>query len=211
MTARAHGSHPSGWEVHPCEPFEDTVNKSRIRPRLATLLAVATIGAVSLGLTGAGSANADNDKSKPPPVPTPSNQPVATMTIHPSSGQPFSVPVHSLQHGVGVGISSPSGGTRQTSQPSVSEMTLTRNTDSISPVLFGYITRGTNLPEVELTGSLPDGTPFEYELTDVLISGLSTSAGGSSFNESLSLNFTKIRTTVGASSAAYDLATNTSS
>jgi type VI protein secretion system component Hcp len=184
---------------------------SRIRPRLATLLAVATIGAVSLGLTGSGSANAGNDKAKPP-APIATNQPVATMTIRPSSGQPFSVPVYSLQHGLGVGISSPSGGgTRETSLPSVSEMTLTRQTDSISPVLFGYLTRGTNLPKVELTGSLPDGTPFEYELTNVLISGLSTSAGGSTFSESMSLNFTKISTTVGASSAAYDLAANASS
>lgn len=183
------------------------MNNSRSRPRLATVLAVAAIGAVSLGLTGAGSAAAGNDKSKPP-APIPRDQPVVTMTIHPSGGQPFSVPVYSLQEGVGVGISSPSSGTRTTSRPSVSEMTLSRKTDSISPVLFGYVTRGTNLPEVELAGSLPDGTPFEYELTDVLISGFSTSAGGSSFSESVSLNFTKIRMTVGGSSAAYDLATN---
>ena len=133
------------------------------------------------------------------------------MTIHPASGQPFSVPVYSLQQGVGVGVSSGSGGTRQTSQPSVSEMTVTRRTDSISPVLFGYVTRGTVLPEVELVGSLPDGTSFGYELTDVIISGFSTSAGGKSFSESVSLNFTKIRTTVGAASAAYDLLTNSSS
>lgn len=187
------------------------MNISRIRPRLASLLAVAAIGAVSLGLVGAGSATADNEKAKPPPVPTPGNQPVATMTIHPPSGEPFSIPVHSLQHGAGVGVSGASGGSRQTSQPSVTEMTVTRNTDSTSPVLFGYLTWGTNLPEVELAGSLPDGTPFEYELTDVLISGHSTAAGGSSFSESLSLNFTKITTTVGANSATYDLVTNSSS
>lgn len=183
---------------------------SRIRPRLATVLAVAAIAVVSLGLTGAGTADAGSDKSKPP-APTPSNRPVATMVIHPSGGQPITVPVYSLQEGVGVGVSSSSGGTRETSRPSVSEMIVTRKTDSISPVLFGYITRGTTLPEVDLTGSLPDGTPFEYELTDVIVAGLSTSAGGSAFNESLSLNFTKIKTTVGANSATYDLATNKAS
>jgi type VI protein secretion system component Hcp len=186
------------------------VKTSRIRPRLATVLAVATIGAVSLGLTGAGSATAGNNQAKPP-APVATSQPVATMTIRPSEGQPFSVPVYSLQHGVGIGISSASGGNREASQPSVSEMTLTRKTDSISPVLFGYVTRGTNLPEVELVGSLPDGTPFEYKLTDVYISGLATSAGGNSFSESLSLNFAKITTTVGANSVTYDLAANVTS
>ena len=64
---------------------------------------------------------------------------------------------------------------------------------------------------MELTGSLPDGTPFEYEPAEGFISGFSTSAGGSSFSESVALNFTKITTRVGASSAAYDLANNQSS
>ena len=201
---------PSGWDVHPREPMEDIVNNPRIRPRLATVLAVAAIGAVSFGLTGAGSADAGNVKSKAP-APTPTDQPVATMTIHPSGEEPFSVPVYTLQEGVGVGISSPAGGTREASRPSVSEMTVSRKTDSTSPVLFGYITRGMTLPEVDLTGTLPDGTPFEYELTDVILSGFSTSAGGSSFSESLSLNFTKIVTTVGANSAGYDLATDKAS
>jgi type VI secretion system secreted protein Hcp len=185
------------------------MNISPIRPRLATVLAVAAIGAVSVGLTGAGSADA-GDKSKTP-APTPGDQPVATMTIHPSGEEPFSVPVYSLQDGVGVGVSSPAGGTRETSRPSVSEMTVSRKTDSTSPVLFRYITRGTILPEVDLSGTLPDGTAFEYELTDVILSGFSTSAGGSSFSESLSLNFTKIVTTVGGNSAGYDLATDKAS
>jgi type VI protein secretion system component Hcp len=186
------------------------VKNSRLRPRLATALAVAAIGAVSLGLTGAGSADANSGKANPP-APAVSNQPVATMTIQPSGEEPFSIPVYSLQNGVGVGVGSPTGGNRETSRPSVSEMTVTRKTDSVSPILFGYITQGTMLPEVQLTGSLPDGTPFEYELTDVLISGFSTSAGGNSFSESLSLNFTKITTTVGANSATYDLVANVAS
>jgi type VI secretion system secreted protein Hcp len=195
---------PSGWDVHPREHSEVTMNSSRIRPRLTTALAVAAIGVASFGLTGAGSADAAKPK---PPAPTPSDQPVATMTIHPSGEAPFSVPVYTLQEGVGVGVSSPTGGTRETSKPSVSEMVVTRKTDSTSPVLFSYITRSTTLPEVDLAGTLPDGTPFAYELTDVILSGFSTSAGSSSFSESLSLNFTRIKTTVGANSAGYDLAT----
>jgi type VI protein secretion system component Hcp len=181
---------------------------SRIHPRLATVLAVAVIGAVSLTLTGAGSAGAGKPR---PPAPTPTGQPAATLTIHPASGQPVSFPVDSLQWGAGVGVSSPASGPRQASPPSVSEMTVTRKTDSTSPSLFGYLTRGTILPEVELSGALPDGTPFGYELTDVIISGFSTSAVGPQLSESLSLNFAAFTTSVGASSASYDLTTSTSS
>lgn len=184
------------------------MDTSRIRPRLATVLAVAAIGAVSFGLTGAG--NADAAKPKPP-APTPGDQPIATMTIHPDGAQPFDVPVYSLQEGVGVAISSPAGGTREASKPSVSEMVVSRKTDSTSPTLFRYITTGTKLPEVDLAGTLPDGTPFEYVLTDVLLSGVSTSAGGGTSNESVSLNFAKIRTTVGANSVEYDLETTKTS
>lgn len=182
------------------------MKNARIRPRLATVVAVAAIGAISFGLTGAGAADAGNNKAKPP-APTPTDQPVATMTIHPDGGELFSVPVDSLQGGVGVGVSAPVGGTRETSTPSVSEITVTHKTDAYSPILFRYITTGTNLPNVELTGSLPDGTPFKYELANVIISGLSTSAGGATFSDSVSLNFTRIRTTVGSNSASYDLAT----
>lgn len=199
---------PSGWDVHPREHSEDTMNTSRIRPKLTTALAVAAIGVVSLGLTGAGSADAAKPK---PPEPTPTDQPVATMTIHPDGGEPFTTPVYSLQDGVGVGVSSPGGGTREASRPSVSEMVVTRKTDSTSPLLFSYITRTAILPEVDLAGTLADGTPFSYELTDVILTGFSTSAGGSSFSESLSLNFTKIETTVGGNSAGYDLATGKAS
>ena len=88
---------------------------------------------------------------------------------------------------------------------------MTRSTDSTSPVLFGFLTRGTVLPKVEIAGSLPGGTPFSYELTDVIISGFSSSAGGSSFAESMSLNFTKIKMTVGDNTTTYDLAQNITS
>jgi hypothetical protein len=186
------------------------VNPVRSRPRLATALAVAIIGALSFGLTGAGSADAGKPTPTPPP-PDATSKPVASMTVHPPTGSDITVPVYSLQWGAGLGVSSPSGGTRATSNPSISELTVSRNTDSTSPVLFGYLTRATTLPVVTLTGALPDGTPFEYELRDVIISGFSSSAGGSSYQESLSLNFTKIIDTVGGNSTAYDLVTATGS
>jgi type VI secretion system secreted protein Hcp len=187
------------------------VNTSPFRPRLATTLAVGLIGALSLGLTLVGSADAGNGRTTPPPVPNRSGQPAATMVIHPSSGEDITTEVSSLQVGVGVGVTSPSGAGRSTSAPSVSEMVVTRRTDSNSPVLFSYITRGTVFPQVTLTGALPDGTPVEYVLENVILSGFSTAAGGADWSESLSLNFAKITTTVGPNSATYNLATNTTS
>ncbi|TWH02372.1 Hemolysin-coregulated protein (uncharacterized) [Nocardioides sp. J9] len=179
---------------------------SRTRARLAAVLAVGAIGAVSIGLTSVGTADAD--KGGKPPKPEPGTSAVATMTIHPSSGDPIEVEVTSLQTGVGVSVSgSAASGQREASRPSLTEMNVTRSTDSTSPVLFGYITTGTLLPEVELAGTLPDGTPFEYELGDVFLSSQASAAGDENFTESLSLNFASIRTTVGGNSAAYDQGT----
>ena len=188
------------------------MTRSLNRPRTATVIAVAVLGAVSLGLSGAGSADAG--KPKPPPTAS-TDKPVAMMTIDPTAnqdGDEIVVPVYSLQWGAGLGVGSAAGGgPRTTSQPSVSEMTVTRKTDSTSPVLVGYLTTATTLPLVTLTGHLPDGTPFEYDLTDVIISGHSSSAGGSSYSDAVSLNFTKITTTVGSSSTTYNLATGQTS
>jgi type VI protein secretion system component Hcp len=186
------------------------VNTSRFRPRLATTLAVGLIGALSLGLTLVGSADAGSGRTTPPPVPNRSGQPAATMVIHQSSGEDITTEVSSLQVGVGVGVSN-SGPGPMPSNPQVSEMVVTRTTDSNSPVLFSYITQGTRLYMLTLTGALPDGTPVEYVLENVILSGFSTAAGGADWSESLSLNFAKITTTVGPNSATYNLATNTTS
>jgi type VI secretion system secreted protein Hcp len=137
------------------------------------------------------------------------------------------IELQSVQWGVGRGISSPTGGTnREASAPSISELTLTKTLDSSTPKLFLNAVGGSGvIPKVELhfvdtssTGGA--GTVFySLELTNVLVSGLSTSAAAGSDRpqESISLNFTKIEmkysivdekggtTVVGAE--GYDLAT----
>lgn len=183
------------------------MKNSRIRSGLAAAVAVATIGVVSLGLTGAESAAGDIKAKPATPTPVATDQPIGTMTVTPPGGAAFDVDIYSLQVGAGVAVSDASGAGRTTSRPSVSEMVVTRKVDSKSPIFFRYLTTGRILPEVDVVGTLKDGTAFAYELSNVIISGQSASAGGSDFGENMSLNFTKITTAVGAESTTYDLAT----
>ncbi|MEW9617650.1 type VI secretion system tube protein Hcp [Shinella sp. S4-D37] len=107
------------------------------------------------------------------------------------------IEVHSLQFGVGRGISTPTGATtnRESSQPSVSEVVITKMLDSSSTALFAESVTGTAGKKVEIhlvnTGD-PGDTYVEYTLTDSLISGYSVSSGGDRPSESISINFTKI-------------------
>ena len=107
------------------------------------------------------------------------------------------IEVQSLQFGVGRGISTPTGGAtnRESSQPSVSEVVITKMLDSASTALFAESVTGTAGKKVEIhlvnTGD-PGDTYVEYTLTDSLISGYSVSSGGDRPSESISINFTKI-------------------
>lgn len=105
--------------------------------------------------------------------------------------------VSSLQFGVGRAISTPSGSTanREASEPSVSEVTLTKLMDESSPHLLieacvGAVSKKTEIHLVS-TGS-PGVTYAEYTLTNTLVSAYSMSTGGDRPSESISLNFTKI-------------------
>jgi type VI secretion system secreted protein Hcp len=110
------------------------------------------------------------------------------------------IEVGSVQWGVGRAISSPAGGNREASVPSISEITLTKTLDSTSPKLFllavgGGIPAGVTvkLHLVDTTGGT--GTVFyELILSNVLVSSQSNSAspGDGRPQESISLNFTKI-------------------
>lgn len=117
--------------------------------------------------------------------------------------------ITSFQFGVGLGISSGGGGGRQTSAPSVSEVTVTKLMDSTSPSLFGAITRARVSDPVTITAIGTKGAPvITYVLGDVIVSGYSTSAGAElPFSESLSLNFTKITYSFDGVSVGYDLVT----
>lgn len=107
------------------------------------------------------------------------------------------IEVSSLQFGLGRGISTPVGGTanREASEPSVSEVTVTKMMDGASTSLFTESATGAAGKKVEIhlvsTGS-PGNTYAEYTLTNALISGYSVSSGGDRPSESLSINFTKI-------------------
>ncbi len=107
------------------------------------------------------------------------------------------IDVGSLQFGVGRGISTPSGSTanREASEPSISEVVVTKMLDAASSKLFVESCTGAAGKKVEIhlvsTGS-PGNTYVEYTLHNALISGYSLSSGGDRPSESISINFTKI-------------------
>lgn len=117
--------------------------------------------------------------------------------------------VSSYQIGAGLGVSSPRGGDRTVSEPSVSELTLTRYTDSASPLFFRALTTGDPIGDVVIT----DGA-LSMELQNVIISGYSLSASDTASPqqspqvEAISLNFTRIIYSVAQGVTCYDLEEN---
>jgi type VI secretion system secreted protein Hcp len=108
------------------------------------------------------------------------------------------IEVDSFQWGVGRGISSPVGGSskRESSAPSVSEITVTKTMDKASPLMLKEAIGGKgSVVKIELTRTDEAGKHLAYQkyiLTDTLVSGYSLSSGGDRPSESLSLNFVKI-------------------
>jgi len=107
------------------------------------------------------------------------------------------IEVQSLQFGTGRGISTPAGATanREASQPSISEVVISKTLDASSSKLFTESVTGNVGKKVEIhlvsTGN-PGNTYVEYVLTNALISGYSVSSGGDRPSESVSINFTKV-------------------
>jgi type VI secretion system secreted protein Hcp len=106
--------------------------------------------------------------------------------------------VHSLQFGIGRGISTPTGntGNREASLPSVSEVTITRTMDGASAYLMQAVLGKSKAETAKIdlveTGESENEVYANYELTNTLISGYSVSSGGDRPSESLTLNFTKV-------------------
>lgn len=103
----------------------------------------------------------------------------------------------SMQWGVGRGISASVGTAkdREASQPSISEVVVTKLMDQASPYLFTEACVGkSKKAEIHLVktdaGKLE--SYMEYTLENVLISGYSVSSGGDRPTESISLSFTKV-------------------
>ncbi|HTN11311.1 MAG TPA: type VI secretion system tube protein Hcp [Acetobacteraceae bacterium] len=103
----------------------------------------------------------------------------------------------SFQWGVGRGISSPTGASsdRESSAPSISEITVTKSQDVGTVKLLQEALQGEGVAvTIDFTktdkGKLE--TYLQYTLTNTMISGYSLSSGGDRPQESLSLNFTKV-------------------
>lgn len=107
---------------------------------------------------------------------------------------------HSFQYGVGRGVSSGAGGSqREGSEPSISEIVITKHYDKASPGLYQDALAGTfnKKVEIKMTATTKNkvDTYLAFELTDCGVSGYSASTGGENPSESISLNFTKVMVT----------------
>jgi len=107
------------------------------------------------------------------------------------------IEVQSFQWGVGRGITSPLGGSkdREASAPSVSEITVSKVSDKATANILREALWGEG-KKVKIDFCKTDKDKFEpfyqYELEEALVSGYSVSSGGDRPTESLSMNFTKI-------------------
>lgn len=108
------------------------------------------------------------------------------------------IELNSFQFGVGRGIATPTGaaGDRESTAPSLSEITVTKSMDKASTQLFGLSLGNSDASTFKIdftrTGQGKTEVYLNYELENTLVSGYSLSSGGDNPQESLSLNFTKI-------------------
>jgi type VI secretion system secreted protein Hcp len=107
------------------------------------------------------------------------------------------IELNSFQWGLGRGISSPTGASadRESSAPSISEITVTRMQDAATVPLVNEALQGegqTVIIDFCKTDKGDLEVYLEYTLTNCMISGYSISSGGDRPTESISLNFTKI-------------------
>jgi type VI secretion system secreted protein Hcp len=105
---------------------------------------------------------------------------------------------HSFQFGSGrgIGTASASGGNRQGSHASVSEVTISKALDPASLHLWRDSLDGKLATTVDFAFTLADQDNSEYlhvTLWDTGVSGWSMSSGGDRPSESISLNFAKIQ------------------
>jgi len=111
------------------------------------------------------------------------------------------IELSSFQWGVGRGIGSAarSDTGRESSEPSISEISVTKTMDIASNKLFQDAVGGDLSADVTLkfTATTKDTvtTFLTYVLSNTGISGYSLSSGGDNPSESLSLNFTKVMIT----------------
>jgi len=111
------------------------------------------------------------------------------------------IELDSFQWGVGrnVGTAARGSTSREHSEPSLSEIVVTKRSDIASPKLFLDAVGGKLDTKVEIkfttTTKGKVDTFLAYELENTGLSGYSLSSGGDMPTESLSLNFTKVKET----------------
>jgi len=127
----------------------------------------------------------------------------------------------SFQFGAGVSVASARGGDRTASEPSVSEITVTKQLDKASEGLFKSLLKGESIGSGTISfTSAAKGESVAFatiDLSDVIISGFSQSTGGDIPTESVSINISKFTYTFNArdmsqgaspSRLVYDLSQN---
>jgi len=107
----------------------------------------------------------------------------------------------SFQFGVGRAITSSGGGQdRETSNPSFSEVSITKSMDKASVELMMQAAGGKSLGKCEIHFLQTGGTDtkgqvyLKYELGEAIISSYSTSSGGERPNESIAISYTTCST-----------------
>lgn len=107
------------------------------------------------------------------------------------------IEISSFQWGVGRGITGTTGsaGDRQ-GRASVSDIQVTKHTDTSSPKLVQASASGTHFPEVVIEFVRPDKQiAYQVKMKDVVVSKYAMSSGGDRPTESVTLNFSKIEWT----------------
>ncbi len=167
------------------------------RRSLATIAAAAL---VALALAGGGAA-VQGKAAATAIQPGAKSQPVGVLVIDELGGAPTAI------QGFGFEMTNPasSGGSGGgAGKATLSDVTITRAADSLSPQLFRAGVMGTHLPSVRITlygsGNAPEAA---YLLNDVIVSGFSSADG----SERVSFAFKQIDITIGGSHTCFDLAT----
>jgi len=109
------------------------------------------------------------------------------------------ITIDSFQWGVGRGISHSAGGKdRDTSNPSFSEVTLSKSMDVASTELWRQAVCGKSLGDATIHFIQTGGSDakeqafYEITLSEAIVSSYSASSGGDRPSESISINFTKV-------------------
>ena len=106
--------------------------------------------------------------------------------------------VNSFSHGASIPLQMDSANTERTSgRPSFSELSFSKMSDLATTEMYKACTQGSKIGTATLfVGRVENGVYmgfFKYEMTNAMISSISTSGGGGIPSDSFSLAFTKIK------------------